>query len=376
MNELLQKHCSLSQIIIDMMILGVVIGAIDYYRGNKWGLGKKFEEAFSAFFPLLLMVGGITTLVPLMGKLLAPVLSPVFRLIGADPGIFPGMLLSCDMGGFPLAMELAETPAGGEFGGLILGGLMGVNIVFNIPVALGMIEKSDRDYMARGFLYGFITIPLGGLAGGLAAGLPLKFVLIQLIPVTAVSVLIALLMKAIPAKLVKAFIGFGKGVAFLALAGLVTGIVVELAGIDAGALHLESAKTGLSVVGSIIIILPGAYVVVELLSRIFHRAFLKLGAKLDVNDTAVLGMLATLANSIPTFAMVKDMDAKGKVVNFAFIAGGAFALGDYLGFCAAVAPKLIVPMIVAKLTAAFSAVLLVLFVFRRSSRKNRINEPE
>lgn len=364
MNEILSRHLAPSQIIIDIMIICIVIGAIDYQRGNKWGLGQKFQDAFSAFFPLLVMVGGIITLAPLLGKLIAPVLDPVFRMLGADPGIFPGMIFSCAMGGYPLAKELANTTMAADFGGLILGSLMGINIVFNVPAALGMIDKEDRTFMARGFLYGFITIPIGALCGGLTAGYPIDFLMISLVPVAIVSTAIAILIWLIPKKLICVFIVFGKLVAFLALAGIVTAIATALAGINTKTWPLASIETDLIVVGSMIIILPGAYVLVELMGRAFRRLFLRIGKLLGINETAVLGMTASAANIIPALSRIRDMDPKGKVMNFAFATAGAFTFGDHLGFCAAVAPNMIIPVITAKLTAAFSAVLLVLFIMR------------
>jgi len=313
------------------------------------------------------MMGGIITLVPLIGRLVAPVAGPLFRLTGSDPGMFPGMILANDMGAFPLAGKLAVSPEAAGLGGMILGSMLGVNIVFNIPVALGLIAESDRPFAARGFLYGFITVPVGVFCGGLAAGCPLPFILFNMIPVVIVSALLALLMRLIPDRLIRIFIGFGKFISLLALLGIVIAITAELAGFNQEKLNLESVETSLKTVGSIIIVLPGAYVLVELLGRIFRKAFLKAGARLAINETSVLGMIATLANNIPTFSMVKDMDERGKVLNFAFIAGASFTFGDHLGFCAAVAPDLIIPMITAKLSAAVCAVLLTLFLLRKRS---------
>ncbi len=367
MNELLARHLTASQLILDVMVLCLIIGAIDYYRGNKWGLGSRFEEGFGAFTSLLLTMAGIIALVPLIEKLLTPYVVPLYAMVGADPAIFAGTVLANDMGAFQLAHAFARSKEAGDFGGMLLGSIMGVNIVFNIPVALRMIEKHDRQYMARGMLFGFIMLPIGGLCGGLAAGYPLGFVLLQIIPVSLVSGVIALLFWLIPNLLVKGFILFGKFVALIALAGTVIAIAAELTGITTAPL-LDSIGVGLKVVGSIVIVLPGAYVLVTLLSRGLGKLFLKAGRKLGINETAVLGLVSSLANCIPTFAMVKDMDAKGKVLNFAFLTAGAFAFGDHLAFCGAVAPQLIVPMLTAKLTAAFAAVVLVLVYYALRKR--------
>ncbi len=73
------------------------------------------------------------------------------------------------MGGFFLAKELAGGDVAAWLYLLILGSMMGPTIVFSIPVALGIIEPSDRRYLALGVLAGIVTIPIGCIAGGLVA---------------------------------------------------------------------------------------------------------------------------------------------------------------------------------------------------------------
>ena len=74
------------------------------------------------------------------------------------------------------AQELALTQEAGQFGGLIVGSMLGPTIVFTIPVGLGIIKAEDRPYLATGVLAGVITIPIGSFAGGLAAGFPVGMV--------------------------------------------------------------------------------------------------------------------------------------------------------------------------------------------------------
>jgi uncharacterized protein (DUF697 family) len=69
------------------------------------------------------------------------VIIPLYEMLGANPSMFAGTLLACDMGGFFLAKELAGGDvAAWLYSGLILGAMMGPTIVFSIPVALGIIE--------------------------------------------------------------------------------------------------------------------------------------------------------------------------------------------------------------------------------------------
>jgi ethanolamine transporter len=92
---------------------------------------------------------------------------------------------------------------------------------------------------------------------------------------------------------------------------------------------------------------------------------LKLGKLLGVNDAAAAGLIASLANSIATFRLVKDMDNRGKVVNIAFAVSAAFVFGDHLGFTAGFAPEMLTAVIVGKLTGGVCAIALALLLTRK-----------
>lgn len=67
---------------------------------------------------------------------------------------------------------------------------------------------------------------------------------------------------------------------------------------------------------------------------------MKLGSLLGMNDKAAAGMIATLANNIPMFGLMKEMDNRGKILNVAF-AVGAFVFLEILGFIAGVDKSMI-----------------------------------
>jgi len=112
-------------------------------------------------------------------------------------------------------------------------------------------------------------------------------------------------------------------------------------------------------------VLAGAFPLVYVLTRLLRKPLLKLGKLLGINDTAAGGLIASLANSIATFGMVKDMDYRGKVVNIAFAVSAAFVFGDHLGFTAGFAPRMLPAMIVGKLAGGVSAVLVALWLTRK-----------
>ncbi len=354
----------MSEFVIYLMAVFMVIGALDRIFGNHLGLGEQFENGIQTFGALALSMLGIISLAPVLANLLRPVVVPVFRLLGADPGMFPGSILACDMGGAALSMELAESREAGLFGGTIIGAMLGATIVFTIPVSLGIIRQEDRRHLAKGILAGIITIPVGALAGGLIAGFSIGMILRNLLPVVIFAALIALGLWKAERAMIKGFTVFGWLVTALITVGLAAGIIEALTGfvIIPGMAPLSE---GYATIGSIAIVLAGAFPLVYVVTKVFRKPLMKLGAALGMNDVAAAGMVATLANSIPMFGMLKDMDGRGKVINVAFAVSAAFVFGDHLGFTAGFAPEMLVPVIVAKLLSGAAAVALALLLTRK-----------
>ena len=353
----------INEIIIYIMVIFAVLGAIDRIIGNPFGLGEKFEEGILAIGALALSMVGIIALAPVIANLLKPVIVPVFGLFGADPAMFAGSILANDMGGAPLARELALSPEAADFGGLIVGSMLGPTIVFTIPVALGIIEESDRKYLATGVLSGVITVPVGSLAGGLAAGYSIGMILRNLIPIILFAILIALGLWKFEAAMIKGFTWFGKFVVAVITIGLAAGIVESLTGLTIIP-GMNPLSEGFTVVADIAIVLSGAFPLVYVITKVFKRPLMGLGRLLRMNETAAAGMVASLANSIPMFGMMKDMDNRGKIINVAFAVSAAFVFGDHLGFTAGFQSTMIFPMIVGKLVGGVTAVLVALLLSR------------
>ena len=344
------------------MVIFAALGALDRIFGSRFGLGEKFEEGIMAIGALSISMVGIIALAPVIANLLKPVIVPVFGLLGADPAMFAGSILANDMGGAPLAQALALNEDAGNFGGLMVGAMLGPTIVFTIPVALGIIREEDRKYLATGVLAGVITIPIGSLAGGLAAGYSFTMVLKNLIPIIIFAVLIALGLWKFESAMVKGFTYFGKFVVAVITLGLGVGIIEQLTGIVLIP-GMNPIGEGFEVVADIAIVLAGAFPLVYVITKVFKKPLMGLGKVLGMNEVAAAGLVASLANSIPMFGMMKDMDDRGKVLNVAFAVSAAFVFGDHLGFTAGFNQDMIFPMIVGKLvggiTAVFAALILV-----------------
>ncbi len=357
---------SLNEIIIYLMVIFMILGAIDRIIGNKFGLGQEFESGIMALGSLALAMVGIISLAPVLANVLRPVILPFYQLFGADPAMFAGSILANDMGGAPLAMELAETRDAGLFGGLIVGSMLGPTLVFTIPVALGILQPEDRPFLAKGVLAGMITIPIGSLVGGLVAGFSIKMILINLIPIAIFAALIILGLIFAENGMIKGFTIFGKLIVIVITIGLAAAIVEALTGfvVIPG---MAPISEGMDIVANIAIVLAGAFPLVYVITKVFRKPLMKLGGLLGMNDVSAAGMVASLANSIPMFGLMKDMDSRGKIINVAFAVSAAFVFGDHLGFTAGFEPDMLVAVICGKLTGGITAVVVAMLLTRKEA---------
>ncbi|NLZ99575.1 MAG: ethanolamine utilization protein EutH [Clostridiaceae bacterium] len=360
---------SFDQIIIWIMAIGAVIGALDKIIGNRFGLGEQFDEGFNAMGPLALGMVGMVSLSPVIAKVLGPALVPAFNAIGSDPALF-GAILPNDTGGYPLAMELAQNYQAGQYAGLIVASMLGCTITFSIPVGLGLIEKEDRPYFARGLLIGFLPIPVASILGGLMAGFNAGMVFMNTIPVIIITVLIAIGLYFIPDGMAKGCLVFGRIITIIITIGLVCSAFEALTGVVIIP-GMAPISEGLSIIGSIGVVLLGTFPILTLLMRLLNKPLTALGKKIGLDSTSAAGLVFTLANSIPVYKMMKDMNKKGIIVNTAWLVLATAALGDHLGFTAGVAPEFITPVVISKIIGGILAVLLAL-----AMTKNMAPEPE
>lgn len=368
------SNLSINSVIVTIMMIFMLLGAIDKARGNKRGYGAAFDEGFQAMGPLAIAMVGVIAAAPVLSMVLRPIVGPIYQMLGSSPSIFATTLLLADAGGYPLAVELAgENIVMGQFAGIIVGCTMGCILLFDIPVALTLIQKKDRPLLACGILVGVITAPIGCFVGGIVMNVMTDYsmhlgtMLLSLLPVILVAVVLAAGLWFKPIALMNSFAKFGAFVTgliaiFVAIAVFQyeTGIRFPLFHlmVEAGADGVSPLANSIEILGDIAFVLLGAFPMVEFIKRHCGGALAKVGGKLGMNETASAGIVATLANNIPTFQMMKDMNPKGKLMNVAFASCAAFMFGDHLGFVAGVNADMIVPMIFAKLACGLSALAL------------------
>ncbi|WP_017797445.1 ethanolamine utilization protein EutH [Oceanobacillus kimchii] len=352
---------NINEIIMLILAAFLLLGGIDYLAGNRLGLGEKFKEGIMSMGTLALVIVGIVSLAPVIANILTPIVTPLYRWIGADPSTFANTILALDMGGQALAEQMAESNEAALFAWVFLGTMLGPTISFTIPVALSMITKQDHSYFAKGIMIGISTIPIGCLIGGFYAGLDWSMMFRNLvIPIVfSICILIGLLFFA--DNMMILFHWLGKTVTTIALIGLLAiGIetITEITVIPG----LAPLEDGIQIVGLIAIVLAGAFPFVAVITKLASKHLQKIGNSLQINSASTAGLIASVAHVIPMLALLTQMNERGKVMNVAFAVSGAFVFGGHLGFVAGIESSMVIAMIIGKLSSGISAIVLALLL--------------
>ena len=81
------QNFSFHTLVMAIMMVFMILGLIDKLRGNKWGYGEAFDNAFHTMGPLTLCMAGAIAAAPLLCELLSPLVTPLYRAIGASPAL-------------------------------------------------------------------------------------------------------------------------------------------------------------------------------------------------------------------------------------------------------------------------------------------------
>ena len=96
----------MTEIIMWILAACALLGGLDRLAGNRFGLGKRFEEGFMLLGPTALSMAGIICLAPVLTLALEKSVVPCG--IDRAGSRHPGRHLAIDMGGYQLASELAQ----------------------------------------------------------------------------------------------------------------------------------------------------------------------------------------------------------------------------------------------------------------------------
>lgn len=343
------------QVVKLIFAIFAVAGAIDKITGNHFKLGDEFEKGILAAGTLALAMVGMICIAPTLAQLLTPVMKPLSQWTGLDPSVL-GSFIANDMGGASVARELAVSEILGAFNGLVVASMMGVTLCFTIPVSLRMIDKVYHKEVLKGILCGIATLPLGCFVSGLMLKISLGVLLLNLLPVFIVALITCLGLIFKPAMTCRIFEIIGIIVATIITIGLAAGVFTHITGIQLIP-HMLPIMDGFIITSDIAIMLSGIFPLIALISRICRRPFAALGSRIGINDSAVLGLISSLANSIPTFSLIEKMNKRGQIINMAFAVSAAFVFGDHLAFTMSFGEAYVPAVVVGKLISGVAAVV-------------------
>lgn len=373
-------------IVVYIIMACAFAGAVASVIKPESELGQQFVAGIDSIGPIFLPVAGIMAAAPYLTAFVSSVFGPVYGALGADPAMAATTFIAVDMGGYQLADALAQTRESWMMA-MITGYMAGATIVFTIPVALKMLQKKDRKYLALGVMSGLLAIPIGVLVGSVIIAvanpvirevvstnaeatyqLALGFAQIglNLVPLIIICVALALGLRFAPDAMIKGFIVFGrvlesvlKLVFVLAVIEYFTGVFTTVFGsfgFDPIIADEEDIFRALEVSGAVGMMLCGAFPMVYLIRRYLAKPLAKIGGVFGLSSDATTGLLAASANVLALLAMVKDLKARDKVITLAFAVCCAFLFGDHLSFTANFQPSMIVPVLIGKLSAGICAI--------------------
>ncbi|GLY09108.1 ethanolamine utilization protein EutH [Bacillus badius] len=376
----------IGNVVVYIIMTCAVLGAFAAIRNPEEGLGKEFMNGLHTVGHIFVPAAGIMASIPFLSQFIDSVIGPLFNSLGADPAIAATAILATDMGGYQLANVLKETYEGWIMA-MIVGYMAGATIVFSIPMGLAMLDKRDHKYMALGVMSGVLTIPIGAF---IASCLTLLFntkvravidttssstyefalsyakILVNLLPLLIFVVAIAAGLKFFPKAMISGFMIFGKVmdaaiklVLVFSIVEIFTGLFSTLFGVwgfDPIMADKEDQFRALETAGYIGIMLAGAFPMVYLLRKYASTPLEAAGRKIGLSSTGSAGLLATIANILAMFQLVRYMRPKDKVINISFAVCAAFLLGDHLSFTANFQPNLILPVLIGKISAGVIAI--------------------
>lgn len=372
--------------VLYVIMFCAVLGAFAAIRDSEKGLGREFMEGIHATGHIFVPAAGIMASIPYLTVLIESVFGPFFDALNADPALAATMIIASDMGGYHLAAALTESKEA-LIMALITGFMGGATIVFSIPMGLAMLDKRDHKYMALGIMSGILSIPVGVLIASVVLmlsnpavrevvatngeatyqlAMSLGGIFANLLPIIVFVVALAAGLRFLPDLMIKGFIAFGRGLDAMIKLVLVFSIVEYFTGFftvifGGWGFHpiiadAEDQTRALETAGYIGIMLAGAFPMVYLLRKYLGGPLEALGGRVGLSAVGSAGMLATIANILAMFRLVRFMPPKDKVINIAFGVCAAFLLGDHLSFTANFQPTIILPVLIGKILAGFTAV--------------------
>ena len=350
-------------IVTIVILIFSLLGAIDYIIGNKIGVGKEFEKAFSIFCPMALSMLGMIVIAPAIGVWLTPIFEGFYNVFHLDPSIIPASLFANDMGGMPLAQTVCRTKDIGNYNAFIISSMMGCVISFTIPFSLGIVKKDQHKELFFGLLCGIVTIPIGSFVAGLVCKLNPIALLVNLLPLIILAILVGAALVFVPKICIKCFQIFGLFMKTIAIIGLACSIFTFLTKVELSP-HFDTFENAAFICVNACVTLSGALPLMFIVAKLLNRPLNKLSSKIGINGVSAIAILGTLVTNASTFGIMDKMDKKGTVLNSAFAVSASFVFGSHLAFTIVFNNSYILPMVLGKLVSGICALILALLIYK------------
>ncbi|ATD56368.1 ethanolamine utilization protein EutH [Clostridium chauvoei] len=356
----------MEKIVLYIVSIFFIIGVLDYILGDRFKLGRYFEEGINNMGPLALSMVGILSVTPIISELILKYIVPITNKIAIDSSIVASSFIAIDMGAFKIAENISSTQEMIYFSGVLIASILGCTISFTLPLALGMIKEKRLPILCKGILCGIVTIPVGLFIGGLMLRIDFKILLINLMPIILLSILVSVGLYIALDKVIRIFTYIGKVIITIGFIGLglqgftsISGIVVIK--------NLLPIGEALTTVGKIAIFLGGAYVMLEIVKRLLGKQLELVKEKIGINSSSIAALIGSLASAIIVFSTFEDLDDRGKVICSAFSVAGAYVLGGQLGYVATEAKEIVLIYIATKLICGVLAIMLAFLITKKNS---------
>ena len=357
-----------------IMLVFAVIGFADKTFSLKAGLAESFDRGLATMATMVIPIVGVSCVgVGLIQQNEAAIIHAA-SFFPFDPSMLVGAVLAPDLGGYFIAQQLTSDKAMLALNGIILGSLLGQTITFQLPVYLAGINIEDRKPVLRGFITGFIMVPVGMLAAGVMLGTDFRVFIMNFIPVLIVCIMIAVGIIKAPEGIIRGFSVFARAVQVI----INLLFFVTVLGVFVPSLSFVSDETvheAFIIVFKSSAIICGSLVFSELILKFFRKYIRKLSDRIGINEISAVAMLLNCATSLAILPLISRMDEKGKMFNAAFSVSGTYVLGGQLGFVSSVADGGTVTIfVITKLLCGILSILIMNIIYRRSSR-TQIQQP-
>lgn len=349
-----------------MVAIFAFIGALDYLLDNKIGVKEAFLSGLTSIVPSILSMVGIICAIPLVNYILTPIVVPAAHFFKIDPSIFASILAN-NMGGYQLAIDLAENNQIGLFSGLILSSMFGATIVYTIPVGMGLLNKKKHKPFAKGIMYGLITMPIGCFTGGLMLNLSVLECILNMLPMFLLSLAVICGFRKKEKVLFSIFDKLTKILNFIAIISL--GIVTfkSISGINIFPLF-DDIWVGLDIVVEMTIFQLGCLPLASFLINILKKPLSYIGKTLKLSTNTISAIPVCFLNANSTLIMMNDIDDEGVVLVSGVLTSGICTFTAHLSYTMAVAKEYAPIVVASKLISSLISFILIYVLHLKNSK--------